>query len=495
MADLQTRIAPETIRKVAIIGAGPSGIAAAKYVIWHIFLYGRVNLPRKLILSRSEIDITIYEQRSNVGGIWNPDSLAPAHDVELFPSPIYEALESNLTKEVMMYHDFAFQKDCHLYPDTKQILAYLTRYAEGVKGLVRFRRKVLAISPAEYNDSHRCQWRVRSHGLADNTQTEQLYDAVVVANGRHNLPFVPRYQGAEEWGKALPESVMHANTFKGPDKFVNKVIPPKSSAESCAWLILAKKVVLVGYSSSGVDIAEVIAPVCLQPIIVCKRSLKAGFDTIDETGIQLRFRPQISEMDHTSRTVYFEDGSSETGIDLVVFCTGYRCHYPFLTSLPGFEAGSDQGNVPMYKHMIMISHPTLAILGVPTRIIAFPFAESQASLLAAFWSGKIHLPSQTEMEAEVAQNVEEHGEKSRAYHAFGSQRELRYLDQIRDLLSTQLSSADPLVPPSWSSRKRWLRPKGGTLRKLYEAMGERRLRCERPEDIVPGVFDFSEIQS
>jgi cation diffusion facilitator CzcD-associated flavoprotein CzcO len=102
------------VNKVAIIGAGPTGIAAAKYLI-----------------AQGICDITIFEQQYHVGGIWRYYGLAagtcpvtqedPHHPPDaplqwdptsapIFTSPMYESLHAEIPKEVMQFSDQPFPR-------------------------------------------------------------------------------------------------------------------------------------------------------------------------------------------------------------------------------------------------------------------------------------------------------------------------------------------------------------------------------------------------
>ncbi|KAM3452360.1 hypothetical protein NHJ13051_008005 [Beauveria bassiana] len=75
------------MKTIAVMGAGPSGIAAAK----------------RLLYEDPTSEIVIFEQRSNVGGIWNTDATSPPNDVAAVPSPIYPSMESNISSEIMQF--------------------------------------------------------------------------------------------------------------------------------------------------------------------------------------------------------------------------------------------------------------------------------------------------------------------------------------------------------------------------------------------------------
>ena len=52
---------------------------------------------------------------------------------------------------------------------------------------------------------------------------EERYDAVVVASGHFNVPFVPAVEGLDEFERARPGSVLHSKLYRGRDDFRDKV--------------------------------------------------------------------------------------------------------------------------------------------------------------------------------------------------------------------------------------------------------------------------------
>lgn len=92
------------------------------------------------------------------------------------------------------------------------------------------------------------RWRVTTRPAAqqgagayaasnNSSSSTRVFDAVVVANGHYSVPRFPQLPGLAEF----PGLVMHAHNYRRPERFGGQTV------------------VLVGASSSGVDIAEEIA--------------------------------------------------------------------------------------------------------------------------------------------------------------------------------------------------------------------------------------------
>jgi cation diffusion facilitator CzcD-associated flavoprotein CzcO len=205
-------------------------------------------LCRYLVAEKAFSSIVVFEQRLNVGGVWNatPDitddktftipqtqpiqsEAGPVWKSEAkgsaeklqFLSPIYDNLETNIPRTLMNYSDLPFPKDTALFPHFSVVLRYLERYADDVRHLIRFGTQVLEVHPIIKTG----KWSVTTHDLKmkDSVSEMTVFDAVIVANGHYNDPFVPAIKGIEEWNTAYPGSISHSKYYRRPDEFKNKV--------------------------------------------------------------------------------------------------------------------------------------------------------------------------------------------------------------------------------------------------------------------------------
>src|SRR6187402_3660957 len=132
---------PFNVKRVAIIGAGPSGLAAAKY----------------LLAENAFETIDILEQQAEVGGVWNYTPLQaervpvpqttprvlPQNPVwpkgagaPVFSNPMYDRLNTNIPKNLMQYSDQDFPVESLLYPTRQDVQAYLVKYSQDIKHLI-----------------------------------------------------------------------------------------------------------------------------------------------------------------------------------------------------------------------------------------------------------------------------------------------------------------------------------------------------------------------
>jgi len=148
-----------TIRNIAVIGAGAAGLAAIRE------------------LAAAGHKITCYERRDIVGGHWNAD---------------YDALHLITPKSASNFRDYFQPEDYPPYPSRDQVVAYLHRFAEDqdLTRHIHFGTEVVDVRPR--GGSRGIDgWTVT---LAD--ETEQHFDAVVVANGHLHQPYIPELPGS-----------------------------------------------------------------------------------------------------------------------------------------------------------------------------------------------------------------------------------------------------------------------------------------------------------
>lgn len=144
-------------------------------------------------------------------------------DVE-FMSPIYDLLETNIPYSLMNYTDKEFPQDSSLFPRHSVVLQYLKDYAEELTPYISYQTQVLNVEKPG-NDLSR-PWKVETLDLKANKTTEEEYDAVVVASGHYNDPFIPDIPGLVEFDKAHQGAITHSKFYRRPDDYKDKVSTP-----------------------------------------------------------------------------------------------------------------------------------------------------------------------------------------------------------------------------------------------------------------------------
>src|SRR4051794_9453658 len=117
-------MSPSTIKRVAVIGAGVSGITAAK------------------ALFEEGITPVVFEQGSAIGGVWTFDEALPDGG-----SPAYRSLRTNTPKRPTAYSDFPFPEELPDFPTRADMVDYLNAYADHfhVREHIRFATRVVEV--------------------------------------------------------------------------------------------------------------------------------------------------------------------------------------------------------------------------------------------------------------------------------------------------------------------------------------------------------------
>lgn len=74
----------------------------------------------------------------------------------------------------------------------------------------------------------------------------------------------------------------------------------------------------------------------------------------------LRLVPDVQELTETG--VLLKDGS-QYSVDAILYCTGFKISFPFLTSDSGIVV-DDNCVEPLFKQLININYPTMAFIGL-----------------------------------------------------------------------------------------------------------------------------------
>ncbi|WJX92943.1 aliphatic glucosinolate S-oxygenase [Trifolium repens] len=167
-------MAPRSI-KVAVIGAGVSGLVTAKE------------------LQQEGHTVVVFEKNNRVGGTWvydpktdsDPLSIDPTR--ELVHSSVYHSLRTNLPRHIMGFLDYPLAKresgDPRTFPGHEEVLQFLEDFAGefGIHGLTRFETEVVKVERNGKGNEWVVESRMTTRG-SDSVSCE-VFDAVVVCSG------------------------------------------------------------------------------------------------------------------------------------------------------------------------------------------------------------------------------------------------------------------------------------------------------------------------
>ncbi|OBZ71629.1 Electron transfer flavoprotein subunit beta [Grifola frondosa] len=377
-------------KSIAIVGAGSGGLAILKTIL---------DLPAE---TRAGWDVVLYEQRRNVGGLWLPDAPGSLpHPPELPESPVYPLLRTNTPHPTMTYPNFTYPPNTPLFPSHEYVEQYHVDYAS-YHGLNTYIRLNHTVTSARWRgDNVSGQWDVEVEAehaspLAHKTVLKRSFDHLIVANGHNHYPYIPTWNGTEEWlANTLPgkpkREILHSIYYRGPEKYAGL------------------NVVIVGAGASARDAALQVGPVAN----IAYQSLSEG--SSPPPGAQVVPKPRISHF--TGSSVVFEDGTALSDIDALILGTGYEFRVPFLKDLhvdAHTRANSTTARAltsnlryifPLHRHIFSLApthSPTaLAFVGLPVLIANCPSDIAQSLFVAHAIADTSVLPSHDEMLKEL----------------------------------------------------------------------------------------------
>ncbi|KAH8929383.1 FAD/NAD(P)-binding domain-containing protein [Atractiella rhizophila] len=359
---------PTAINRVAVIGAGVSGLQAASTLLKHNFtvrLFDRGSDPggnwnyqpflrpvreeypqKKLIERGYERDIpeelpTKKIWREGDGG-W---TLGDRWRDHVWPSPVWEGLHTNSPSVITQMPDVPYPKDhswvlhqSHIhshvrsyaafhslssndlppYPYTRAVHSYNTRVESLHKGNTTWSLLLRKLT-----------WVQDGKALQANYWEEE-FDAVVVATGAYDSSYLPDIDGLKEWWSVKDSEgrwkVWHSRNYRRPQE------------------LTGKNVLIVGGSVSGSEIALELAPhvknlyASIRPhenlTPFARRSLRRFPNSTIHFPAISSFSPlplsASSAGSLRQGKITFVDGRTLEGIDEVILATGYRRSNPFL---------------------------------------------------------------------------------------------------------------------------------------------------------------------
>ena len=398
MADMPNR--------VCIIGAGSSGISAAK------------------TLKERGIPFDCYEAGDRVGGNW-------VYENRNGMSSAYKSLFINTSKPRMQFSDYPMPDHYPVFPHHTQIAEYFNNYVEhfNVKQHIRFNTTVTSAIPLENGG-----WEITLHD-----GSTHRYRALLVANGHHwdprwpEPPFEGHFDG----------SVIHSHYYKTPDAYMDK------------------QVLVLGFGNSAMDIAVETSRVSAMTYLAVRRGfhiipkyilgrpldqqaipkfipwawqrkligpiIRLQVGKLSDFGLPepdypilhahptvsseilnrithgcIKPKPNIQRLDGDG--VIFTDGSRER-VDCIIYCTGYKVTFPFFRPEHIVAKNND---LPVFRRVFHPRYPDLFFIGLLQPLGAImPLAELQSKWVSRYLLGKYALPSPEEMMQDIQREREE----------------------------------------------------------------------------------------
>jgi len=370
-----------------VIGAGPAGLSSL-IAFQHAADKGD-PIP----------DIVCYEKQSDWGGLWNY-SWRTGVDATGNPvhSSMYKYLWSNAPKECLEFGNYSFKehftREIASYPPRPVLLDYIAGRAvkAGVRDRIQFNTAVQSV----VWDQQTSQFLVSSvtaralnNGDKGATRTcaTERFDFVLVASGHYCFPNYPHFDGFEQF----QGRILHAHDMR----------------DACEFKGL--EILLIGTSYSAEDIASQCHKYGAKTIYISHKEHPIGYSTwaqnIVEVPSLIKLASSLSDGGERGGMAYFKDGSTRR-VDVVILCTGYNHHFPFLPNDLAINPDTTPGQPAnkiwlkgLYRGMFWIKNPKLIHIGPHTGFFTMPMFDAQAWLCRDYILGKYTLPSLAEMSA------------------------------------------------------------------------------------------------
>lgn len=350
--------------RVAIIGAGPSGLAQLR--AFEAARHKGAQLP----------EIVCFEKQEDWGGIWNYTWRTGLDEYgEPVHGSMYRYLWSNGPKEALEFADYSFEEHFGVpipsYPPRAVLRDYIVGRVEksDVRKYIRFRTPARDVTYSEETT----QFTVAVRDLVNDKLYSEVFDYVVVASGHFSTPNIPYFPGLEKF----PGRVLHAHDFRDAAEFAGK------------------RVLCVGSSYSAEDIGTQCYKYGATEITFSYRTKPMGFafpDAFSEVPLLLKVE---------GKTAYFKDGTTKD-VDAIILCTGYQHHFPFLPDDLRLKTNNRLWPLDLYKGVVWEKNPKLIYLGMQDQYYTFNMFDAQAWYAREVILGRVKLPTLTEMRADSA---------------------------------------------------------------------------------------------
>ena len=387
----------------------------------------------------------------------------------------------------MAYRGVPFPPNTHMFPSRAHVYDYLQYFArsQSMLDVIRFRTEVVHARRVQNG------WRVTSRSLDEQSESNDVFDAILVANGNCATPHIPSVPGLDHFRGRQ----MHSAWYRNPDT------------------LNARRILIVGSNSSGSDIARELCGGAVRQWRTSEEWQRSSENvTVYQSYHDLAKPPQsdydprdpaspawcrrihvvgpIQHIDEQGALV-FSDGARLEDIDLIIWATGFLhnvslfqakdepfCQAPLIVHNQHTSTAATIASADTLHHlddwmMFYKPDPSLCFIGLPKHVVPFPLVQLQSRVAAHVLLGKIpplprvraHLPISDPERWIIDEYNEAPGPEAWGNFILGREAEFVYTDTLLSLLPRS-------QPPEWQPFPPWrreLRRKG--IEKRRELLG------------------------
>lgn len=216
---------------------------------------------------------------------------------------------------------------------------------------------------------------VVTENLQENVEETERFTHVVVASGKFTIPDTPLIPGIEMFrGRILhSKDVKHVEEFKG------------------------QRVLIIGAAWSGEDLSITLMKFGAKSVIISWKDKPLGHkwpEGIEERPLVMKLKGRIA---------HFKDETTAE-VDVVMFCTGYRLKFWFLSGELRLKATMLYYPENLYKGILWMKggNNKLMYLGAQYNVYCFDLFDAQAIWACSNIMGTRQLPNREEILAEIA---------------------------------------------------------------------------------------------
>jgi cation diffusion facilitator CzcD-associated flavoprotein CzcO len=186
-------------KNVAIIGAGPGGLSAAKYAL------------------ENGLTPFIYDKASEIGGLWSKGTA------------MWEGLHANASRFILSYADHQWPRGSCIFPSREEVQEYLISYAErfNLNKHIYLNHTITRASKLSVENTTKWELEFENGDV-------KVFDFLTIASGLHSKPKIPDFKNLDHF----EGFTLHSSQFqlKHPE-------------------LKDKKVIVIGCCYSGSDIS------------------------------------------------------------------------------------------------------------------------------------------------------------------------------------------------------------------------------------------------
>ncbi len=411
----------EHVKTIGIIGAGLSGLVAAKTCLEYGY------------------DVKMFEKDTELGGVWSS-------------SRRYPGVTTQNTKDTYFFSDFPMPRHFPEWPGGEQVQSYLAAYAKkfNVFPLIQFSHEITDVS---FQNN---KWVITGK-YAGTTFTEQT-DFLIVCNGTFCDPYVPEIPGMDSFidagGKMLHSTEFHdAEMVKdkrlvvlGYGKSASDLVAAASATAKSSHLVFREPKWKIPRYVKGMNMKYLLLNRLGEAIVKPDDQLNKLDKFVKRIGLakkmlsfmekyiikkqmlnELGLVPSSSIKDQAFNEIsletpqFFEkvkrgeiitkrgeivsfngkranlSNGEQIECDLLVFAIGFRQTIPFLPNHYREKLVDERGNYILYHHILPAGIPSLAFVGYNSSIQCPISSEFGALWVCEYLKGRIARPTEEQI--------------------------------------------------------------------------------------------------